>query len=171
MLKLLLCLLTFVSCQANIPNTFHVFHFEPSNYSKEDANHLRSWKDCHLDWTFKIWTDSDSLAPPFSGAQICRLKNVPLLDGAKKNELRRAILEKEGGVWIHPDLICCKPIDALALSRDFFLVQNSNVICASEPHHPFLFKKESELPKGTILPDSFMIPDQGLLIRNTCHFI
>jgi mannosyltransferase OCH1-like enzyme len=155
---ILIFLFSIQICNAAIPQTFHICRFEDSNYSQEEVYALKSWQECHPKWQFKIWTDSDSLAPPFSAAKICKLKNFPRLSILKKEDLKRAVLNQEGGVWICPDLICCKPIDSLATFQDFFISRDKTSLLGSEPGHSLLFAEN--LPERVFLSDSFIFPDQ-----------
>ncbi len=117
----LFCLFAFNVSYANIPKILHFFHESDSNYSKEDAYLLKSWKQFNPNWRIKIWTTSDFSVSPFKEAEIFYIKKNPLFSTLKREDLKRAVLNQEGGIWVHEDLVCCKSIDSLARSSDFLI--------------------------------------------------
>src|SRR5580692_7129978 len=107
-LLLLLCLVSQLQgAEKNkIPLVFHWFHLGDAPLSQEEVQSIRSWKKLHPAWRFKLWTNSS-----------CSLRDVlrcPIDSRWKDVEsLKKWVLQQEGGVAVHLDLIACKTMDPL----------------------------------------------------------
>lgn len=138
--------------ERQIPPTFHWIHLENTPLSKEEKNAIKSWQSIHPEWTFKLWTSSHS-----------RIKNMivcPIVSNIRDLEtLKLEILQKEGGIWVHPDLIGCKTLDFLTYGQKSFISSDQKSIVGCAPNH---FHE----PK-TILPADFILPDQVFMTKTS----
>jgi hypothetical protein len=128
-----------------IPTTFHWIHLKQTPLSHDEIQAIESWQITHPHWNFKLWTNTK-----------CSLKNIIHCSVDPKitdlEILKNDILEREGGVWIHPDLIGCKSLDYLTDLCTGFISSDGSSIVGSAPGH-FSYSK-------LVLPDHFILPDQ-----------
>lgn len=128
-----------------IPRIFHWIHLDLSPLSKEEITAIKSWQEIHPQWLFKLWTNTP-----------CRLRNVHVckIDPLIKDldQLKKAILQKEGGIYLDLDLIGCKTLDPLVDSCSAFQTADAHSIigCAANQYDT----------ARNVLPDSFILPDQ-----------
>lgn len=135
---------SFAAEPSKIPRTIHWIHLKPTPPSAQDIEAIKSWQKKHPAWIFKLWAQTP-----------CILKNVSihLLNTTDKDikAISSSILQKEGGVFIDLNLICCKPIDWLISSQQNFASSDGSLIgCA-----PGLFHSQK-----TILSENFFLPSQ-----------
>ncbi|HEX2583125.1 MAG TPA: glycosyltransferase, partial [Chlamydiales bacterium] len=128
-----------------IPRILHWAHPDSSPLSKEEIKSIKSWQKLHPKWRFKLWTN----AP-------CTLKSVEICKSAFLNSdlesLKKAILQKEGGIFIDIGLIGCKTLEKLSLTGTPFQTSDGHSIIGCRPN-------QVDAPRKT-LPEGFILPDQ-----------
>lgn len=135
---------------SDIPRVFHWIRLESAPFAQEELYALESWQNAHPKYAFKIWTHAS--------LQTKRAALCPI-DPAWRDEqtARDAILEREGGVWVHPDLICCKPLESLVREERGFVSSDGTSILACMPG--LLHEPKKILPADFILPDQVFMTD------------
>jgi mannosyltransferase OCH1-like enzyme len=126
-----------------VPRVFHWIHAEETPLSKEHIYAIKSWQNAHPNWVFKIWTNGPV---PLSRIKLCPITHVEQKD---LETLRGKILQREGGVWVHSDLICCKDLEPLLAQQKGF-ISPGNLLIGCMPGG------EAEW----VLPEDFILPDQ-----------
>jgi len=143
---------------AEIPKVLHVVWLEPRALPKKK---LASWIEHHPDWEINVWSETLE-ALPHPALRLRGREEFPLgaleeyyYDAPTTHErsfvLRYAILLKEGGVYINPDLECRASLQPLLATHDFFCAlaipghtfQSSSVqpgceLIAAAKEHPIL---------------------------------
>lgn len=127
-----------------IPRLFHWIHLEATPLSNEEKQAIRSWQIAHPQWTFNIWTNG----PCALNKTITRSIDPKIRD---VESLKREILQREGGVWVHPDLIGCKSLDPLTFAFERFATSDGSVLGSA----PGSFDQTAD-----ILPSNFVSPNQ-----------
>ncbi len=103
----------------------------------------QSWKECHPDWEYKLWTDKD--------IEEFGLVNKYWYDKAvnyaqKADIARYEILYREGGLYVDTDFECLYAFDIFHHSYDFYVgimqwkseFRLCNALIGSVPGHPIL---------------------------------
>lgn len=103
---------------------------------------MESWKICHPDWEYKLWTDEDIASFPFAHPEVF---HTAINLGAKSDIWRYEILYQFGGVYVDTDFECMRSLDPLIYAHKFFVGIGgfdyvNNAIIGSAPHHPLLEK-------------------------------
>jgi hypothetical protein len=141
-----------------IPKVLHVVWLEPRALPKKM---LASWIERHPGWEINVWSETLE-AVCFPTLRLRGREEFPLgaleecyYDAPTTEErsfvLRYAILLKEGGVYINPDLECVASLEPLLAAHDFFCglaipghtFQSSSVqpgceLIAAAKEHPIL---------------------------------
>jgi len=144
--------------QREIPKVLHLIWLETRALPKKM---LHSWIAKHPDWTIKVWSET-GCPLPYPSMHLCDRQAFPLgeletcyYDAESIEErvliLCYAILLKEGGIVIHPDLECIASLEPLRSTHDFFCglkppghtFQSSSVqpacqLIGAVPNHPIL---------------------------------
>jgi inositol phosphorylceramide mannosyltransferase catalytic subunit len=103
--------------------------------------YAETWKNHHLDWQYKLWTDKDADDIFITRRNLFdKATNV----GMKSDILRYEILKQYGGVYVDTDFECLKPLNDL-MHLDFFTGVGYDTeaqlyigLIASVPNHPII---------------------------------
>jgi len=126
---------------------------------------IDSWKVCHPDWVYKLWTDKD--------VDSFGMKNKRLFDtienkGAKADIFRYEIIYRHGGIYADTDFLCIKSFNDF-LGLDFFggsgWTNNPctfNGLFGARAEHPVLAQVIDALSKKTIKPKNGLDKILGL---------
>ena len=101
--------------QNKVPKKIHQIWLGSKIPQKYDRL-CKTWRDCHPDWEYKLWTDADIAS--FGMRNINQFNSTSNF-GGKSDILRYEILYRHGGIYADTDFECIKPLDDL-LYLDFF---------------------------------------------------
>ena len=134
-----------------IPNTIHQIWIGPNPLPEKFRKFIKSWKDKHPEWNYKLWTDEDLEAFPWTGINK-HLYTLAWNYGMKSDILRYEILWHYGGIYADVDVECIKPFDCITEKLSFMAVYMpckrfhktkhpydiNTAILASSKHHPII---------------------------------
>jgi len=143
---------------SDVPRVFHFIVDESDKAESIDA--IRSWVHHHPQWQYKIWSSSDDVPLISNKARISKISPDLLKDPLTLLQWQKEILQAEGGVWIHSNLFCCKPIDSIILNRDFFVSKDGFSIIGATQHNPLLDSRKEPLSKAMFLSEDVIFPNQ-----------
>ncbi len=136
----LLCLFWLHTIYGAIPPILHVVRPEARPFSHKELACLQSWLHHNPECELKVWGETES------GRS----------DSVSDTSWRQNIIQQEGGIWIEPDLICCKSLKALRSSLDGFITKGDPSIWGAKPgYHPEEIK---DLPANAMLLDQIFFP-------------
>jgi inositol phosphorylceramide mannosyltransferase catalytic subunit len=141
----------------------------------EKYNGIRkTWKEKNPDWEYRLWTDADLPAFPFTDRK--RFEKA-ISVGEKADILRYDILLHFGGLYVDTDFECLKSFDPIHSTCDFYVGLEAafcedqapamgNALIASIPGHPILkycLKDISKRSPGTTPDEVQSVSGPGCL--------
>lgn len=128
-----------------IPRLMHQIWLGP-RAAPEDW--MRSWRDAHPVWAYRIWREDDVAALGLQNEELYRRCCDDGLFDAAADVVRAEILLRSGGVYVDADSICRRPLDGAAfLEAGFFATLEptplaeeliTNAFMGARPEHPVL---------------------------------
>lgn len=125
----------------------------------------QSWKNCHPDWEYRLWTDEDNrqfLAtnyPWFLDIYDGYTENICRVDA-----VRYFILMQYGGVFIDLDFECLRPLDSL--------LQDKELVLGLEPHeHVMLPQAQARQLKQIICPSLIASRPRHPFWQDVCQYL
>lgn len=125
-----------------IPKIIHQIWFGPKPLPKYFRFCMDSCKKRNPEWKYSLWTETEVAAENF------KYKNFyldPKINPAKRSDvLRFELLQKYGGTYLDVDFYCCKNLESLNQSFDFYctiateLFDLNNAAMAAAPGHPLI---------------------------------
>jgi len=162
----------------------HVLHFIWLNPRKIPSKYLKNidfWKKKHPNWEVKLWLMKKMKKSPAAIHLISEFPFFKLADFfwhttnfvEKEKIFAFELLNKEGGIVIHPSVQCKKNMDDLSQTYDFFSVLSlpqsfpsgcaialSEKILASSPSHPVIIRCMDKIKeKWSIIGKAFPFDD------------
>lgn len=102
--------------ESNIPKKIHQIWLG-SELPEKYKMLCETWKECHPDWEYKLWTDEDVDTTIKLSKPDLYYKSTNM--GMRSDILRYEILKEHGGLYVDTDFECFKPFDDL-MYLDFF---------------------------------------------------
>jgi len=129
----------------SIPKVIHQIWVGGGKIPEEYKKYMRTWKDKHPGWEYKLWTDDD-----IEGFEWINRKHFDNAanPGMKSDIWRYEIVYRYGGVYIDCDMECIRPLDPLHERLEFYTGFNGHKKTLG--NHIFGAKKESLLMFRTI---------------------
>lgn len=134
----------------------------------------RTWQEKHPGWEYRLWTDADLAAFPFTDrARFERAVSI----GEKADIFRYEILYHYGGLYVDTDFECLRSFDNVHSSCDFYVGLEAalsdtqgpaigNALIGSVPGHPILascLKEISRKPPGATPDEVQSVSGPGCL--------
>ena len=97
-----------------IPKVIHQIWIGPD---PRPEGWMRTWRDRHPDWGYRLWTDETLAAVPLRTR--AKLPLIPEVNG-RADVIRWGLLERFGGVFVDADSECVRPLPEEFLRDRFF---------------------------------------------------
>src|SRR5262249_49729721 len=102
----------------NIPKKLHLVWVGDAH--KRPGRCIESWRQNHLNWAFKLWTDNDLYRVDWINAAHMRTFAEARHWSAVADLMRYEILYREGGVYVDADSFSLRPLDDWLLQTEMF---------------------------------------------------
>jgi mannosyltransferase OCH1-like enzyme len=107
-----------------IPKIFHFIWV--GDESKRPDNCIRSWRERHPDWEFRIWGNAELDGREWVNARHMAAMRQRELNGVA-DMMRWEILHEHGGVLFDADSVCARPLDDHLLDCEAFACWESEI--------------------------------------------
>lgn len=146
-----------------IPKVLHFIWLGPKAFPEASKRNIHSWFEHNPGWEIHFWTDSKErplpdtrmkrrLVQAYDFSPLQRHLNRTSNYGEKSDIMRYVILQREGGVYIDHDVLCCASFDNIHKALDFYcFLENvhyhdglnssvfpGNCLIGSKPQHPIM---------------------------------